>query len=1219
MIKRIVSSAAATTVFELHNPLASCTDATIEVAVEVIAEGWAHVQPRRAQWSTRCESEWVAVADLPEGGWVELTTATGASCRIAEPSAWAYDGDGVPTERGRLRVWAGRGATASFDEDITSYWLTRIGSAAGKIKTVLGESGWQSYICLDNPDPTILWYKVEHCPEVNTAYIGVDPQTKLRTWRSCAYNLRDWTQSLGNAADVPYTAIDAGDGSHWYCAYGLSGADLSAYNAECENWLCPYFSGMTANGGWRLNLSDWRKIWYGKNRYYVQVMAGNPTVIIGRGAGRAPGILWLAGFPRYFAQTSAWTNRETPIDYAILGQLYTATPYDLLDCQSINDYLTGTLAVGAGFQDPTDFLGNEIGDGTDLYQILGALPGVTGPAFTPPDAISATHGYMEQYRQRIRRRHIALRDIDLSDEASGVIVANGTHTLRYTKGEGEAADILEVWLTRDAYTGEKTGHLPALTRSIMAYSITDHVLRLQFSLGVEGACYMLGAETNGYMVYATGGRTVDPIESRKDYNLGATNAGSLIGAAEKLRQGDTIRIVGLPSPHDETRLTCLRAQAFGGDTYPNEYLGDTGIHTIEFTPGGAFYPTDATTFTPQEMNYDYAAGWVSGFNHRALGNFTPPEAPDVYDAYDVDLSGIGSGTGPVQPGIYRIRGAWTLFLLSVISPPPPLYLPDYTLLTYQVHYLVGEVQHTGTGTVAIVAQGLAGEPFYSMPCCPLMGQPDTDEDMIIEWYDPRTAEWIAQTLTFDGVKSAEYSEALCPDNGKWHLLFKNSTYFVVLPPLYWGLKMRITLTYVAGTQIVVATVPQGLGHPADYETFRTKMDYADFDLRGAMAEDIEALPWGMFQPGVYSVTVDTRAIMPPEVRFNSSGVLVDSARALTVEHLERTGTETVTSATVPAALEIDRANGYMKMDVSEWDHETTNDLSVIGDFLDMRNIPPAEILTGTQAAIRALKTFSVTPSGTGATYELVAKGAGGGIGALAWDANFTFTPLMPADPPYTPLWESIPPASGKIGIVLVGYAFIGRNAMHLTEMVGISGLAASEVESARIQVYVTGVTSFVEWHYRNNGGGDITGEATPLDPASAPLSVGCVIMDDDGSLRSAGYGGLGNLSVSGDDYQGMIDVTGIIQALLAAPPSPTEHVMFYLSGGIAAGDNASFEGYRNAWSSGDLSDVGDECTTRLLEFGSFGFGNLYITISHTGLEANCGHVFAGFMPPLVTP
>lgn len=869
--------------------------------------------------------------------------------------------------------------SVSYEEDGIEVLIPTV--LANPPRIVSGEEAWEHYqntgehlgkfVSVDTANAYAEWlhleqqsfyasirlfkhFRIYYCPETPVPDES-DPDTSARGLKSCYHNKRDWTESMGNTG-LSFTAKDA-EQRHWYCAAAHAGADLSEYDAECSNTRCPYWLSVSETGGWSFNINDWKKIWLGKNLYYVQVMAGNPTVIIGRGEGGVPSITWLAGQPIYY-MTGLDVNKQSYADGNCIGWMDTSTtPYYTLRLGAIGENGSGVLAQ-ADIPLPADPLGNTLEDGTDYALLLKDWSGWRNPGYTPPSPLSGFAGWTDKYVQRMVFKTFTIRSINLSDLKVNSIQRLNGHLVMHVKDETK--DQIVVQLNREVdstfYFANYNGALPGIqeqAKYIYKAEWDGDVVTLQMSPGVD--FWMTRYASGAYMVT---GMTAHIPEHEKSRNYAASNFNSCFGMMDRARKGVTLKIENAPGALADIGGMVIQAQARGGDLYDGGPLGAAGEKTIQFTAAGAWRPylyesgnENPILWTLSYVKFGHDLSVYYAVENIAFGNF------DVSEGVPAHMVNSWNGVW-LMPSLESMAAAIIQYILT----------DDIGKVQMEIGYRYqGDTEDRVAYSIPMYSYVEVGAPFVSVPCVVLPGVPDLTVAPIIEWNNFVDNGWTVAPLICDGMFTNEEARSILPAHGHYRIFRYNGATCLVLPVEYWGYSIQFTATYLASELVYPETDPTGAPGVPDLGENRLRMDVLRVWFGGFLGQQVKEWMQSFtpFPPLTYKIRIEETAVMPPEVYYNEEGEKVEHEPDLHLYHVEYSGDATVTNGgglgepVEPVAY--DRTNGVFIFDSSEWDETKNHGIRFeITAFLESYyHLIPKEVVEYPLESIRALKWFSI--------------------------------------------------------------------------------------------------------------------------------------------------------------------------------------------------------------------------------------------------------------------
>lgn len=1219
LIKRIVSSNSTTTVLEMSRTFPSYTG-TVQCCADVAdPERWPRINPARAMWSTR-KSIRVNVSEVPPNKTVELFDASEHSCQIATPIKWEYNkavsSDPIyssPTYAGTFRVMSSAG------QDITSYFLDN-----KKLHTTCTHAATFSTTLVLDYSAETKFYVIDYCPE-SSVLDGSDENVHCRSLKSCVNNLRDWTESLGNTG-VVWGQIDP-KGGHWYCQCGLLAGNLTGqYNWQCNATDCPNYRSMSETGGWHPNNADWRKIWFGKNLYTVQAMAGNPTRLIGRASDGVPSILWLAGMHQFkYNDSGLYTNREEWVGTSSFGYLGTTdgSGYRPFVSGAVKADGSGVLKSGSTFPVQSGCDGLPLNDGSDHAQIMSYFVGVRESPVTLGQAQVDARGYCESMVQRIRPRKFTLKNIDLSPEMIGKPQVLEQDTVVVHQDNN-----LYLFVQRYAWTGPVVD-VPDQSRRVHDFYFEDNQLVLNMSLGIESCEYYQSSEGDGSSLYLQGGLSVDPPEWKKPRNFGNSNSASMIGNASKFRRGQVIWFPDLPEPYCHMRVPITYAQAFGGPKMTTS-ISYVGVHTMEFRVPGA-WDGPGGLFAVNNVQF-YNQGAEYACQDWTFGRFDLIN--DLYPVHRVRTLASGRN-GWVVPSRTKINQE---LLAAYLDAAGNGGVVNYDYLKYDLVY----TPNGGTTERARIpfyqmTVGHGGSPFLSLPCRTLATTPDLKLPVKVEYYDEFTKQWVDAHLTHDGqVHWTQYPEGRLPEHGKLYFWFRGNTNFVTFPNELWGYTVRLTLSYVGWENYSPYTLPNGPGFPQGFEDYRTNMDQIRCDMSGYWGQ---ALAWYM---------QNNAWLQSPFCLWVEGGMMAQIRpvnQGVTVKHIVEDGNGTIESETDASAFH-DPANsdvehGMWTMCVSgvdQWDRSKKHDLHIAGNFLDMMPTCPAELVTGLDYSIRQLRTFRATFSTSQLLYSasqypgVIPPQGSWSLGSMV--LPFTYQTEQLKWYPIDQWWYSQNfGLDYVIGAWLDSYpvfpAIAAMNVVPVTIIGNMdSRLSSRVIKNAYLDIEI-GQASISQRTYQVRNGVTVV-DRIDIQPMSGLSIYGSLCtFDQQGNIidtQSTSF--IGNLpqlrryNVNGQIvYRATAEVKPLAQYLADNYLPDNQKICVFLSGTtINSTDAGTTHGFLKQWATCDGSDINNwTAVCGMLRFRSIAVENLRIDYDWDGIRSSRPQVVAGNFPPLVNP
>jgi hypothetical protein len=1235
LIRKITSVSPNLITCELTNMLPTANGVGFTLVDDIgDPEHWLKCNPSRLAYSVPVSTAWLSIADLDPSKTIELFGRDGGSCDFAFPLPYAENYTGT------FRVWA-KLTPSSVAVDVTAAFLSSFPSPTAKLwNTWAPSQGFRSYFKFDITSPPYLWFKVEYRAVVDdpNAWVGIAHSTSLL---SCNHNRLDGSGSITKFTELVWAKTD-GNGESWYCeiAQGLNSQEREQYHALCNNTRCRYYSPVSLTGGTRISLDGIKNLLMGKNLVFRQVMAGNPTVIMLRGAGGVPSLTWLAGQPSY--SQNVYSPRYTRLGHGIFGYLDTTTePYWTIKNGTIAPGKTGVLQQGST-QPQSGTSGEVFDDGSDYAEIFSYFPGFREHPFTPPHPESPIFGYTEKYVQRIKKRKFPIRNINLTPSLyNQVQTISGCEVIHQ---KSDLIDIVSIRTPRAVSLGAFNGIQEQAKYAWRMYRIPmvgGNILKVAFTPGIEACEFYLGQDETGYSLYLAGGHTVDPVDERKSRNGLTSNEGSFFGQCYKARKGCTASISTAPYPLNQIRVPVLKAKAYSGEIYSGPPLGGSGVETKEMDCPGGWYPSSGkSSFLVEAVNYNYSPAWLLGIEQVAAD---ATEFNESADAHWRIGSGQGATSGPLIPNNPKMAAAWAQYAIS----------GNLADLGWKVRFkFTGEASQEEDANIYMVSQGYAGGAFPSVPCIPLRGLPDVEQPITFEVYNYATKGWSTLALIYDGIRDGAAPEMMLAAPGKFHLFQKNASWFLTPSNTTWFRRIRYTLTYTGAELVDILTPPKGLGHPADFEDYRRKCDEVWFELAGALATQLGNYLLGLSsaQRAQQRFEFYMDGVLPPKYEAKVDDSFGESTTMVEVRHLVRSGPVAIDSDSVAVLLSIDRPSGRASISSVSWDPTKFHDIQVKGDFLDMMPNPPAEHVTRLREGIRKLIAFTPTNLGGGLQIAF-----GQYHSAIGWTTTGVSTPdygtaknfswgslsalplyVPPPPPDYTPTqvgWcapSFLPPGGLEVGANVWSVPYLVR-------AIGGAGaprfqiripLRADAIKACYVGIRFGGPIYYIEHHFEIVDYNPIVSDITVLNPLSAGLGIHMarLVLDETGlaTLSSIlGFGSLASMKMIEDSYYGMFNITDIAKYLAENPLSSTDYLCLVPSGPFEVGGTTDLHNFLSTWVSG-CSGVTDEdglvktfsYTGRKISAGGITIGTVFVEIDHNYLSNSKPAMVAGLWPAL---
>jgi len=984
LVKKIVASHYdGETTVQVDRVIHGYTTGLIFLCDRIQTDGFEQINVRRDLWTSR-KTVVVGKMALYENDYIyELTNIDNRPTRIAEPYAWIYSGANV-TRMGTMRIRHGHTDIHNniVYVDMTNNYLNSFKTAGSHIYQEVGTDHiWHTFVNCSDIGEDITHVEISYCPELDYSKVAVEPTARVRTLKGCANCFRDWTDGVANISDAEHFSQDIYN-NHWFCAQAHLGADVSQFNnaqGDCANYKCTRYVPMQQYP-WKLSIRLLKKLILGKYEYSYQIMAGAPNLAFDYGAGAVPSLTWLSGQP-FYNQYSSYSNRENRF-HSLLGRLEDYTDLD----EHPEHVGFKHLVVGAVLPDGTGILKQDnnypeqscpngspsFDDGTDWAEIHGWCPGVRYTGWTPPDNMSNAYGYSNLHCQSVMDKQLVIRNINMMPEQYGVTQYINGCAVMVQQEEGFVRAYIQVGRSNDLGTRPIQGAAKLINR----ISIDGDILSLQMSLGYDISVYFMSSESDGYKWFMTGGMTVEPTQDLKPLNIGSLNEHSAFGSSDaKVWKGDTVRIANLPDGLGDIRLQVLSVQAHGGDE-PLPVVIVPGVEDhIEYQVGGAFSPTDTTTYQAQSIKFGYNNVELYGLRNMARGNMTF-DSPDVCNGYFVSNSANPLYSGQVIPGQQEVANALIQYMISLA------YMPNPNDLKYTVAY--NQIGSTVRKTKQIVfTQSIA--QYQGLPNIPLKACPDLGSPISFEMYVDNVTGYVPITLAMNGsISTGAYNYLVLPLHGTYTIVQVGSLYYCLLPVECWGYKIKISVSYTSFIPIDINQEPVGLGYPADYLAVRKKCDVIRMSLEGTQGQRVKeyiASDLGSYGPGYWAIECDQKGVFPPTQYFDSAGTLQTTTHDLSIQHLQRSGSTNGCSVDIAEDITtdvmIDRCNGSFVVDVSDWENGDIsnpkwNDICIKGKFLETGSGISAHLLKGLRQTFRQLNTYTHSDWATGSTLALKA-------------------------------------------------------------------------------------------------------------------------------------------------------------------------------------------------------------------------------------------------------
>ncbi len=370
--------------------------------------------------------------------------------------------------------------------------------------------------------------------------------------------------------------------------------------------------------------------------------------------------------------------------------------------------------------------------------------------------------------------------------------------------------------------------------------------------------------------------------------------------------------------------------------------------------------------------------------------------------------------------------------------------------------------------------------------------------------------------------------------------------------------------------VAASTVPLGTGHPADYEDFRVKTDRAWVWLGGHKGQLVKSaiISLGGISGRTYTIEAKSCAALVPDAEI-ASKALQARTPTLNIWHRERTATLTGSAAVEITEYSKDAANSEIVISVADWDAGKQNDVCIRGQFLDMRNLLPAEMITGLREAIQECKTFEAGYNAAG--FSAILKD---GRGEMLLSANYTQSPNWEWDSiaDFTPVdnelhWVvSETPLTGyEAGAVCydgtVAAIVEGTHTAAVTGFSALNYLKADWIEEAWMDVSINNPVLTETTKDIVEGGAMVTDQYT-LAATLADLSIQAVIMTfEDGEITASTPAGVSPqfdlIEIAGTPttWKKTVDVTAILKTLMTNPLASNQLYGIVVSGSNTAADN----------------------------------------------------------------
>lgn len=385
--------------------------------------------------------------------------------------------------------------------------------------------------------------------------------------------------------------------------------------------------------------------------------------------------------------------------------------------------------------------------------------------------------------------------------------------------------------------------------------------------------------------------------------------------------------------------------------------------------GGYFEETDrGATELDTEYARRYTVNWVQ------LGCFPYPTPPPDYDVFagpesespTADIRLVDSAQFEKEtpdyaianppPTIYKTRWdtarrlahGWLIPNQKVIEYAAAQYLlsSDPVDLSWWFEYEIED----GPTRISPNTTFCAAIPDadYAVPCIPLIGKPDMTGIVVEWWYDAEQTWRTVSGMASEGLNEAAGCEFILPQSVRGYCAFhKGSNYYLVLSPVFWGHRVRVTYSlYTGETPPVDLTWPAGIvGVPSNYTgANRLKMDVAILEMVGFDAEVLKDHLIGGQCPPDTTVEVYAKSVMPPEMLYESDA-LVETGHTFTVKHTVKDNDSVILEETLSSAhYKFDRASGVLAIDdetVATWDTSKQHCIALAGQWFDRGQTHPA--------------------------------------------------------------------------------------------------------------------------------------------------------------------------------------------------------------------------------------------------------------------------------------